>query len=57
MNERETEELSDTIRASRKLLEGIVIIEHDVAMMRGLADRLVVMDSGRKIAEGALTMF
>lgn len=52
MNERETEDLGDTIRASRKLLEGIVIIEHDVAMMRGLADRLVVMDAGRKIAEG-----
>jgi branched-chain amino acid transport system ATP-binding protein len=34
------------------LVEAIVIIEHDVAMMRELADRLVVMDSGRKIAEG-----
>jgi branched-chain amino acid transport system ATP-binding protein len=52
MNERETEELGDTIRASRNLFEAIVIVEHDVAMMRGLADRLVVMDAGRKISEG-----
>lgn len=52
MNERETEELGSTIRSSHELVEAIVIIEHDVAMMRKLSDRLVVMDSGRKIAEG-----
>ncbi|TAK48453.1 MAG: ABC transporter ATP-binding protein [Xanthobacteraceae bacterium] len=52
MNERETEELAATIRTSHRLVEAIVIVEHDVAMMRGLSDRLVVMDSGRKIAEG-----
>jgi branched-chain amino acid transport system ATP-binding protein len=52
MNERETEELGGTIRSSHELVEAIVIIEHDVAMMRKLSDRLVVMDSGRKIAEG-----
>jgi branched-chain amino acid transport system ATP-binding protein len=52
MNERETEELGSTIRSSSELVDAMVIIEHDVAMMRELADRLVVMDSGRKIAEG-----
>lgn len=52
MNERETEELGSTIRASHKLVDAIVIIEHDVAMMRDLSDRLIVLDSGRKIAEG-----
>ncbi|MBI3703364.1 MAG: ABC transporter ATP-binding protein [Rhizobiales bacterium] len=52
MNEQETEELAGTIRSSHQMVEAIVIIEHDVAMMRELADRLVVMDSGRKIAEG-----
>jgi branched-chain amino acid transport system ATP-binding protein len=52
MNERETEELSSTIRASHKFVEAIVIIEHDVAMMRNLPHRLIVLDSGRKIAEG-----
>ena len=52
MNERETEELGSTIRASHKFVGAIVIIEHDVAMMRNLSDRLIVLDAGRKIAEG-----
>src|SRR5208282_3230883 len=38
MNERETEELGATIRSSHELVEAIVIIEHDVTMMRELAD-------------------
>lgn len=53
MNEQETEELNDTIRSLRSLLEALVIIEHDVALMQKLSDRLIVMDSGRKIAEGS----
>jgi ABC-type branched-subunit amino acid transport system ATPase component len=53
MNEQETEELNDTLRSLRSLLEALVIIEHDVALMQKLSDRLVVMDSGRKIAEGS----
>lgn len=52
MNERETEELGGTIRRSHELVEAIVIVEHDVAMMRNLVDRLIVLDSGRKIADG-----
>jgi ABC-type branched-subunit amino acid transport system ATPase component len=52
MNERESEELGHTIRSARSMVAAIVIVEHDVALMRELSDRLVVMDSGRKIAEG-----
>ncbi len=52
MNEQETAELVVTIGASRGLVDAIAIIEHDVALMRELSDRLVIMDSGRKIAEG-----
>jgi branched-chain amino acid transport system ATP-binding protein len=52
MNEGETAELSEVIRASRGAVDAIVIIEHDVQFMRDLSDRLMVMDSGRKIAEG-----
>ncbi|MGA7454831.1 MAG: ABC transporter ATP-binding protein [Rhodoplanes sp.] len=53
MNERESEELGETIRSTRSMLDAIVIVEHDVALMRELSNRLVVMDSGRKIAEGS----
>ncbi len=53
MNERETGELSEVIRASRGVVDSMVIIEHDVEFMRDLSDRLLVMDSGRKIAEGS----
>jgi branched-chain amino acid transport system ATP-binding protein len=52
MNEGETGELAQVIRASRAAVDAIVIIEHDVQFMRDLSDRLMVMDSGRKIAEG-----
>ena len=30
----------------------MILVEHDVAMMRSFCDRLVVLDFGRKIAEG-----
>ncbi len=52
MNERETAELAEVIQAARGVVEAIVIVEHDVELMRELSDRLVVIDSGRKIAEG-----
>jgi branched-chain amino acid transport system ATP-binding protein len=52
MNERESAELAEVIRAARRMVEAIVIVEHDVELMRELSDRLVVLDSGRKIAEG-----
>ncbi len=31
---------------------GILLVEHDMSFVMGLADRVVVMDSGAKIAEG-----
>jgi branched-chain amino acid transport system ATP-binding protein len=52
MNERETSELADVIRAARQAVDAIVIIEHDVGFIRDLSDRLLVMESGRTITEG-----
>jgi len=52
MNEAESATLADDIRKCRTLLEAIVVIEHDVSLLRELSDRMVAMDNGRKIAEG-----
>jgi branched-chain amino acid transport system ATP-binding protein len=52
MNERETDELKADILGCRANLDAIVIIEHDVELLRDVSDRMVALDHGRKIAEG-----
>ena len=54
MSPEETEELMEDIRKVRKRMEGIgiVIIEHDMMVIREVAERVVVLNYGRKIAEG-----
>ena len=50
---RETEAFGEMIAQVRSYLGAtIVIIDHDVPMMRGLVERLYVLDAGRVIAEG-----
>ncbi len=31
----------------------IIVIEHDMQVVRGVSDRVIAMDYGRKIAEGS----
>jgi ABC-type branched-subunit amino acid transport system ATPase component len=53
MNPRETKELTGLIgrmRDERGLT--ILVIEHDMQVVRGVSDRVAVLDYGRKIAEG-----
>jgi len=53
MNPRETLELRDHIvrmRDERGLT--VLVIEHDMRVVKGVSDRVVAMDYGRKIAEG-----
>ncbi len=53
MNEEETGRLVEDIRACRDLIEGMILIEHDMSLITALAERVVAMDNGRKIAEGS----
>jgi branched-chain amino acid transport system ATP-binding protein len=53
MNARESSRLVEDIRASRSLVQGLLLIEHDMSLITRLADRVVAMENGCKIAEGA----
>jgi branched-chain amino acid transport system ATP-binding protein len=53
MNPKETEEMTHQIadlREERGLT--IVVIEHDMRVVKGVSDRVIALDYGRKIAEG-----
>lgn len=52
LNEQETAELVALIRQIRALGITVLLIEHDMKMVMGLCERIVVVDHGRKIAEG-----
>ena len=52
MNPKEKEELLDYIRAIRERGITIVLIEHDMNVVMPISDYIVVLDYGKKIAEG-----
>lgn len=49
----ESAALSEVILAIRNRGISVVLVEHNVKMVMSLADRIVVLDHGQKIAEGA----
>lgn len=54
MDDRDTDALMASIRSVMARREGLsfLIIEHDMRLVRALPDRVVVIDYGRKIADG-----
>ena len=52
MNPMETLELADQIRSLRKLGLTVFLIEHKLNVVNEIADKIVVLDHGEKIAEG-----
>jgi ABC-type branched-subunit amino acid transport system ATPase component/ABC-type branched-subunit amino acid transport system permease subunit len=54
LDHHESAQLASTIRQVRDHYGiGILVVEHDVPMLMGLCDRLVVLDFGRVIAQGS----
>lgn len=53
MNPKETEELTHLIsRLRRERGFTIAVIEHDMRVVKGVSDRVIALDYGRKIADG-----
>ena len=52
MNPREKSELNELILAIRARGVTVLLIEHDMKVVMGISDRVVVIDHGVKIAEG-----
>ena len=51
--QREVEALTPVVRRLRDDMgSALVIIEHDIAFISGVADRLIALDQGRVIADG-----
>ena len=49
----EVDELGETIRSIRDQFDlTILLVEHHMAMVMAISDHIVVLDFGRKIAEG-----
>jgi branched-chain amino acid transport system ATP-binding protein len=53
MNAEETDRMAEAIREIRSALGiSVVLVEHDMGMVMSLADRVTVLDFGRRIADG-----
>lgn len=54
MNGQETAKLMETIRFIREKFQlSILLIEHDMRLVMGVSERIIVLEYGKKIAEGA----
>ncbi|HEX2519346.1 MAG TPA: ABC transporter ATP-binding protein, partial [Castellaniella sp.] len=52
LNELESSALNDTIRAIRDAGITVILVEHDMSVVMNVTDNIVVINFGKKIAEG-----
>ena len=56
LNPRESEELNRLLRYIRETHKiGILLIEHDMSVVMGISDHVVVLDYGQKLSDGTAT--
>lgn len=55
LNEAETAGLAGLVRRIRARGATVLLIEHDMSLVMGVCERIVVLEDGRKIAEGSPT--
>uniref|UniRef100_A0A7C3ZE16 ABC transporter ATP-binding protein n=1 Tax=Desulfobacca acetoxidans TaxID=60893 RepID=A0A7C3ZE16_9BACT len=53
LNPEETEEIAGLLRQLRQQGKSMLLVEHDMELVMGVADRVVVLDGGRLIASGS----
>ncbi len=53
MNPRETADAAEMVRRIRDTGITVLLVEHDMAAVMGVCDRIVALDQGSKIAEGS----
>jgi branched-chain amino acid transport system ATP-binding protein len=52
MNPQETNELIDLIEKINEMGKTVLLIEHDMKLVMGISQRVMVLDYGKKIADG-----
>ncbi|MGH3279942.1 MAG: ABC transporter ATP-binding protein, partial [Trebonia sp.] len=52
LSETETSRLADTLVAVRDLGVTVVLVDHNLRLVMGICDKVVVMDAGKVIADG-----
>ena len=52
MNESETADLQVLIKKIQAMGKSVILIEHDMGLVMNICNRLVVLNFGKKIAEG-----
>ena len=52
LNSFEKTSMMESIVSIRDSGAGVVLIEHDMGLVMGISDRVIVLDNGHKVAEG-----
>jgi branched-chain amino acid transport system ATP-binding protein len=52
LNNKETQEIDDLIQQISESGVTVILVEHDMRLVMGVSDHILVMDHGQKLAEG-----